>query len=345
MKAVILAGGEGRRLKAVTGELPKPMAPLLGKPLMERIIELLRSAGIRDICAALAYNPRAVTDYFGDGSGLGVRLRYSLETEPLGTAGAVKACADFTDGEDFLVISGDAACDFDLRALIDAHRSRSPAATIALYRSSEPLRYGLALTDGRGLVRRFIEKPDWQRVVTDRVNTGIYVLTPRAMELVPGDGPFDFGRELFPLMLERGMDILGATLSGYWCDIGTPRSYYGCCLDALNGALRLPDAPPEVSAGAPARPLAPLPGTADAELRLPCRDRAGLMGALSGELLPLGADFSDGLTLPGRHCGVRISPCPDEAALLIRASSGDVEFSRELAGAAMQLAREAEQRV
>lgn len=137
-----MAGGEGKRLKAVTGPLPKPMVPLLGKPLMERCVELLRENGIHDICATLRYNPGPIMDYFGDGEAFGVDITWRVETQPLGTAGGVKACMDVLGDADFLVISGDAACDFDLRRLIDEHERSGAAVTVALCECAEPLRYG-----------------------------------------------------------------------------------------------------------------------------------------------------------------------------------------------------------
>ena len=197
MKAVILAGGLGTRLRPVTGEHPKPMVPLLGKPVMEHIVELLRSAGCTCICAALHYRAGEIMAHFGDGRKFGVNMEYRIETENLGTAGSVKNCRDFYGDEDFLVISGDAACDYDLGVLMQSHREHGAAATIALCSEKTPLRYGLAVTDEEGYIRSFIEKPSWPRVVTDRVNTGIYVLSPKAMAYVP-DGVFDFGKDLFP---------------------------------------------------------------------------------------------------------------------------------------------------
>ena len=180
MKAVIMAGGEGTRLRAVTGGGAKPLVPLLGRPLMEHILLLLRAHGFTEVCASLGYRADSIRARFGDGSALGLSLCYRTEERPLGTAGGVKNCADFIGDDDVLVVSGDAACDFDLGALYRAHRERGAAATLALARCAEPLRYGLAVTDGDGWVRAFIEKPDWGRVVTDLVNTGIYLLSPRA---------------------------------------------------------------------------------------------------------------------------------------------------------------------
>ena len=239
MKAVILAGGEGTRLKAVTGDTPNPLVPLLGRSMMEHILRLLRRCGFTEVCAALRYHAADFEKAFSDGSQLGLRLCYRVEDEPLGTAGAVKNCEDFYGDEDFLLISGDAACDFDLAALAEEHRARGAAVTVALTRESVPLRFGLAVTDAAGDIRGFVEKPDWGRVVSDLVNTGIYVLSPRAMARVPRGVPFDFARDLFPLLLREGEKLAGVVCEGYWCDVGTPASYYRCCADALEGRLRL----------------------------------------------------------------------------------------------------------
>ena len=335
-----MAGGEGTRLKRVTGDLPKPMVPLLGKPLMERIIELLRSSGISEIRATLRYNPTPIEEYFGGGERFGVSLSYSLETEPLGTAGGVKNCADFYGGEDFLVISGDAACDFDLSRLIASHRQSGAAVTMALYECSDPLSYGLVVPDGQGDVRCFIEKPGWEKVVTNLVNTGIYVLSPRAMALVPEGLQFDFARGLFPLLMEKGERIHGEVMDGYWCDVGTPRAYFHCCLDALDGKLRLPDAAEETAGAAPsAEQRRPLPGDKLSCRRVPCRDRARLMRAVTAGMMELGADLSDGVVMRGDRCGIRISPVAGESELLVEAASYDSEFSRTLAVTAEDMAR------
>ena len=286
MKAIILAGGEGTRLKAVTGDTPKPMVPLLGRPLMEYTIRLLRQHGFTEICAAVRYRAEEIMARFGDGHELGVSLSYRAETEAWGTAGAVRRCRDFIGAENVLIISGDAACDFDLGSLYRQHRERQAAATLALCRVSEPLRFGLTVTDTEGWIRAFIEKPDWRHVVTDLVNTGIYVLSPRALDAIPADRPYDFAKDLFPALLREGQALFGAALKGYWRDIGTPLSYYQCCVDALEPAFRPAEAPAE---------------TAEAEegftLDCPCRNRAEVMGALSEGLMDLRPDYSDGLRL------------------------------------------------
>ena len=329
MKAVILAGGEGTRLKPVTGELPKPLVPLLGRPLMEHILLLLRRCGFTEICAAVRYRAEDIMAAFGDGSGLGVSLCYSREREQFGTAGAVKNCAAFYGGEDFLLISGDAACDFDLGALWRRHRESGAAVTIALRRDPSPLRFGLAVTDEAGQVRGFIEKPDWPGVVSDLVNTGIYVLSPHAMDYVPAGEPFDFAADLFPLLLRSGETIMGAELEGYWRDVGTPLSYYRCCADALEGKLRIDIPPaffPPEGQKKPRRTE-----RAAAVLDFPCRDRAAAMGALSSLMLEMGADYSDGIRFPLAAGGVHIFPRGERSAVAVAVDAPDAEFASSLA--------------
>ena len=336
MKAIVLAGGEGTRLKAVTGALPKPMVPLLGRPLLEHILRLLKKHGFTRVCAALKYRPEDIRSVLGDGSSLGLCLEYRVEEGELGTAGAVKNCADFIGDEDVLVISGDAACDLDLSALWRRHRERGPAASLALRRDAAPLRYGLAVTDAEGAIRAFVEKPRWPQVVTDLVNTGIYVLSPRALDAIPAGRRFDFGKDLFPLLIRRKELLLGVPLEGYWCDVGTPLSYYQCCADALTGKLNIepgegfrPAEEPEEEEGAPEGFL----------LELPCRDRAGLMGRLSQWMLELPADYSDGIRL--RQAGYALQICPEsrKSALRIAVQAADAEFARRLAFSARDLAK------
>lgn len=335
MKAIILAGGEGTRLKAVTGPLPKPMVPLLGRPMMEHILLLLKKHGFTRVCAALKYRPEAIRGVLGDGSRWGVHLEYRVEDQDLGTAGAVKHCADFIGDEDVLVISGDAACDFDLGALCRRHRESGAAATLALYRCDCPLSYGLAVTDGEDGIRAFVEKPCWGRVVTDLVNTGIYVLSPRALACVPTNRRFDFAKDLFPLMLEKGEKLTGVPMEGYWCDVGSPLSYYRCCVDALEGRLQLQRG----------EAFAPAPGTETEEpeeeavvrLEIPCRSRAALMGALSAWMLELSPDYGDGIRLRSPRYEVHIAPLADRSALRLAVNAQDAEFARRLAFSAREL--------
>ena len=334
MKAIVLAGGDGTRLKAVTGERPKPLVPLLGRPLMEYTLLWLRRCGVTEVCAAVRYRAQDIRNCFGDGSRLGVALSYKVETEAWGTAGAVRRCRDFIGDEDVLIVSGDALCDYDLRLLWRRHRERGAAATLALARESEPLRYGLAVTEESGRIRAFLEKPDWRHVVTDLVNTGIYVLSPRAVEAIPADRPCDFARDLFPALLEAGEPLLGLPMDGYWCDVGTPLSYYQSCVDALRGEIALPCAPAFRPAPEPETPLEAEEGFV---LDCPCRSRAAVMGTLSEQLLPLGPDLSDGLRLGGENFHLHIAPLPTAAALRVCVRSPDAEFARSLAFSARDL--------
>ncbi len=293
MKAVILAGGEGTRLRPLSLGLPKPMSPLFDKPVMEHIISLLRRSGITEIAVTLHYMPRAVTDHFGDGAVQGVHLRYFTETEPLGTAGGVKNCMPFLGDEDFLVISGDAVCDLDLKQAMDFHATRRPAATLVLHRHPTPLEYGLVLTDPEGRVERFVEKPAWGQVVTNQVNTGIYLLTRRAMDLVPEGKPFDFARDLFPALMERGEALYGCVSEGYWCDMGDCRAYLDCVADALSGKVKLDLGAARVAPGIWS--ASPLP--ADVELVPPCYLGANVTvgpGSLIGPHVALGAGSTVG---------------------------------------------------
>lgn len=323
MKAVILAGGQGTRLRPVThGAIPKPMAELLGRPVLEHIVRHLAQCGFTEICCTLACLPEQIRRYFGDGSRFGVRMEYRREERPLGTAGAVKNCRDFTGREDFLVISADAACDLDLRRLWNTHRGSDAAVTMALHPHDAPLPYGLVVTDSRGYVRRFIEKPSWEQVVTDLVNTGIYVIRPDVMTFVPEDTPFDFARDLFPRLLSAGLPLLGVPLEGYWRDIGDPGSYYRANLDAWEGTLRLPAAPLEETA--PDSGAAPAAGKSYA-CRVYCQTprRAALMRMLTAGLMEAGADLTDGLTMERVPGGVHIAPCGDRPAVFIESDDPD----------------------
>ena len=338
MKAVILAGGLGTRLRAVTGEHPKPLAPLLGRPVMEHIVELLRDQGFSEICAALHYRAGEIMAHFGDGRRFGVHMEYRIETANLGTAGSVKNCRDFFGDEDFLIISGDAACDFRLDRLMELHRKKHAAVTIALSRESEPLRYGLAVTDGDGRIRSFIEKPDWPRVVTDLVNTGIYVLSPQVLARVP-EGGGDFGRDLFPLLLKENAPLYGQVMEGYWRDIGTPLDYYRCCADALEGKLKL--TPGERFRQAVQEPVSDSEEDGCVTL-CTCQNRARLMGTLSELMLELGADYDDGIRLKGPHYELHISPSAVSSAVRVAVKSDDAEYARALCLAAGDVAKKLE---
>lgn len=239
MKAVILAGGAGTRLQPLTTDLPKPMVSLFGKPVLEHILLLLRKNGVEEAAITLHYLPEAVTGYFGDGSHWGMKLEYFYEEQPLGTAGGVKACKAFLGDEDFIVISGDCICDFDLEEALRLHRERRAEATLLLHRVAEPLEYGLVRTNEEGRVTAFVEKPGWGQVFTDQVNTGVYLLSPSVLELVPEGRSFDFSKNLFPELLRQKRPLYGQVPRGYWRDMGECSTYLQTIVDALDGKVVL----------------------------------------------------------------------------------------------------------
>jgi len=238
MKAVVMAGGEGTRLRPLTSNQAKPMVPIVGKPCMEHILELLRTHGFDDVIVTVAFLPQTIRGYFGDGDALGIEISYSVEEEPLGTAGSVRLAADQLD-EVFLVISGDALCDVDLGRMVECHLEKNAAVTIGLKSVENPLEFGIVVTDEDGRIERFLEKPSWGQVFSDTINTGIYVLNPEVLRHVPADRPYDFSKELFPLLLEMGRPLYGCVLDGYWQDIGNLDQYRQANYDALDGNVEL----------------------------------------------------------------------------------------------------------
>jgi mannose-1-phosphate guanylyltransferase/phosphomannomutase len=214
------------------------MVPIVGKPCIEHIIELLRTHGFEDIVVTLAFMPQAIRSYLGDGESLGLNVEYSIEELPLGTAGSVRLASAKLD-ETFLVISGDALCDLDLSSLVARHEETGAAVTIGLKSVDNPLEFGIVVTDEDGRVERFLEKPSWGQVFSDTINTGIYVLDPEVLTHVPADEPYDFAKELFPLLLEMGRPIYGHVLDGYWQDIGNLDQYRQANFDALDENVRL----------------------------------------------------------------------------------------------------------
>lgn len=238
MKAVLMAGGDGARLRPLTIGRPKPMVPLVNKPVMAHILDLLRSHGITEIVVTLRYLASILQGFFEDGSNYGVKLTYVVEDSPLGTAGSVKHAARWLD-DTFLVISGDALTDFDLTAVVNAHRQRGAKATITLTHVPNPLEYGVTIINETSQVVRFLEKPSWGEVISDTVNTGIYVLEPEILDLIPDNGPYDFSKELFPAMLQHNMPIHGYVAEGYWCDIGNIEEYRRANADLLYGRVKL----------------------------------------------------------------------------------------------------------
>ncbi len=237
MKAVIMAGGEGTRLRPLTLSTPKPMLPIANIPMMEHIITLLREHGFDDIVVTVAFLAQNIRTYFGDGSEFGVRIRYATEDTPLGTAGSVGNARAELD-ERFLVISGDVLTDIDLGAIVEEHDQRGALATIALKSVENPVEFGIVITDSDGKIERFLEKPTWGEVFSDTINTGIYVLEPEVFNYI-GEGQVDFSSDVFPKLLEEGKPLYGSIVEGYWEDVGTLEAYVRSHSDALDGRVRL----------------------------------------------------------------------------------------------------------
>jgi len=239
MKAVVLAGGSGSRLRPLTVERPKPMVPVVNKPVMSHLRDLLLHHGFCELVVTLHYMASMIQEYFGDGSDFQMKIDYSIENVPLGTAGSVKNAAQFLDGETFLVVSGDAVTDFDLNAVVEYHRSKNALVTQVLYRVPNPLEYGIVIIDEDGRIQQFLEKPSWGEVISDTINTGIYVLEPEVLDFIPHNQPFDFSRDLFPMLLEQGAPLYGYVAEGYWTDVGSVQEYRQANFDILEHRVRL----------------------------------------------------------------------------------------------------------
>jgi len=224
MKAVILVGGEGTRLRPLTCNTPKAMVPVLNRPFLEHVIGYLKGHGIVDIILAAKPQFGRSQDYFGDGAEFGVRLTYSVEDFPRGTAGAVKKAEKFLDGP-FVVFNGDVFTRLDLTAMLSFHRQKKPMVTIALTPVEDPTIYGVVETDKESRVRRFTEKPGRDKVTTNMINAGLYIVEPDILGHIAADTLFSFEHDVFPPLLEKGQAIYGFPTEAYWIDIGTPEKY------------------------------------------------------------------------------------------------------------------------
>ena len=247
MRAVLMAGGSGTRLRPLTCDLPKPMVPILNRPIAEHIINLLKRHQITEVIATLHYLPDVLRDYFQDGSDFGIQMTYAVEEDqPLGTAGCVKNIAELLD-ETFLVISGDSITDFDLTAAIAFHKQNKSKATLILTRVPNPIEFGVVITDTEGRINRFLEKPSSSEIFSDTVNTGTYILEPEVLEYLPANTECDFSKDLFPLLLAKDEPMYGYIAQGYWCDVGHLDAYREAQYDALDRKVQLDCAYKEVS--------------------------------------------------------------------------------------------------
>ncbi|MGH2499695.1 MAG: sugar phosphate nucleotidyltransferase, partial [Candidatus Limnocylindria bacterium] len=236
MQAVVMAGGEGSRLRPLTINRPKPMVPIVNKACLSHIFDLLARHGIGDAYVTLQYLAQIIQDAYGDGAGVGLRLRYSIEETPLGTGGSVRQIGDGLE-DTFLVISGDALTDIDLSQVVAFHREKGAAVTLTLRGVPDPLEYGVVITAADGRITKFLEKPSWGEVFSDTINTGIYVIERRVLERFPVGERFDFSKDLFPRLLAEGEPLYGHVAEGYWTDVGSIAEYARANADLLQGRL------------------------------------------------------------------------------------------------------------
>lgn len=223
MKAVVMAGGEGTRLRPLTLDVPKPFIRVAGKPAMEYALDALVKAGIRDIVVTTFYKPERLIQHLGGGAKLGARIFYSVEDEAMGTAGGVAKCLPMLGDDTVVVLSGDVIADVDVRALVDAHKKSGAVATMALTEVEDVSEFGIVGLDATGRIVRFKEKPKTkEEAFSNLINTGIYVLEPEALREVPQGQAFDFSKQLFPKLLESGKRLQGVPIQGFWMDVGRP---------------------------------------------------------------------------------------------------------------------------
>src|SRR5687768_14247032 len=238
MKAVVMAGGEGTRLRPMTSSMPKPLLPVANRPIMEHVLRLLKRHGLNETVVTVQFLASLVKNYFGDGEELGMDLTYAHEEKPLGTAGSVKNAEEALRSDSFLVISGDALTDFDLTDLIRFHRERGALVTVCLTRVHNPLEFGIIIVDDDGRIQRFLEKPTWGQVFSDTVNTGIYVMEPEVLDRVAPGEVVDWSGDVFPQLLSEGAPLFGYVADGYWEDVGTHESYLRAQADVLSGKVQ-----------------------------------------------------------------------------------------------------------
>ena len=238
MKAVVMAGGFGTRIQPLTHSLPKPMLPIVNRPMMEHIIVKLRDElDIREFVILLYFKPETIQNYFKDGSDWGIKIDYVLPDDDYGTAGAVKCAQSYLEDENFVIVSGDLVTDFDFRKITAAHAAKASRLTIALTPVEDPLQFGVVITDEEDRIEKFLEKPGWGEVFSDTINTGIYIIEPEILDYIPAETNFDFAKDLFPLLMDEGVTLYGPKITGYWRDVGNPHSYRDVYTDILSGAV------------------------------------------------------------------------------------------------------------
>ena len=234
MKALILVGGQGTRLLPLTCKTPKAMVPILNRPFLEHLLAYLKRHGINEVILALGYLPDPIQRGLADGDRHGIKLIYSVETTPLGTAGAVKYAEKYLNDEPFFVFNGDVITEIDLTEMLAKHRQIKPEVSIALTPVDNPSAYGVVETDEKGMIKRFIEKPPRGTEPSNMINAGIYILEPEVLDMIPENKFFMFETDVFPPLLKQDRKILGYSSNAYWIDIGTPGKYLKVQYDLLN---------------------------------------------------------------------------------------------------------------
>jgi len=238
MKAMVMSAGIGTRLRPLSYSIPKPMFPIVNKPVLEHVLELLRKHNIREVVINLYAHRGMIRNYFRDGSRLGIKINYSEEKELMGTAGGVKKVERYFD-DTFLVMSGDGLTNINLTDVISFHKKKKAFATMVLKRVDTHFEYGVTVTDATGRIKQFVEKPSWSSVFSNTVNTGIYVFQPEIFHYIPDSKFCDFARDVWPELLKRGERIFGYETEGYWCDIGNLLEYRRGQNDVLEGRIKL----------------------------------------------------------------------------------------------------------
>jgi NDP-sugar pyrophosphorylase family protein len=257
LQAIVLVGGEGTRLRPLTLETPKPMVPVMNMPFLERTLRRLKETGIEDVILPAGYLPEAITSYFGDGSSLGLRLRYVIEETPLGTAGALKNVAQYIDGP-FFVLNGDVLTSLDLRAMLAYHKRHGGIGTLHLIRVEDPSAFGCVVHDASGRVEKFVEKPPRDQAPTDEINAGTYLLEREVLDAIPAGRPVSIERETFPALIAAGRPLYAYTTDDYWIDLGSPQAYLNAHRHIFDGMMPLGPGPAIDGPGRDAVPHAAL---------------------------------------------------------------------------------------
>ncbi|MEA1919369.1 MAG: sugar phosphate nucleotidyltransferase [Campylobacterota bacterium] len=237
MKAVVMAGGFGNRIQPLTNSRPKPMLPIVNRPMMEHTMMTLKDLGITEFIVLLYFKPEIIQDHFKDGSDFGIKVSYVIPDDDYGTAGAVKLAQDLIGDENFIIISGDLVTDFDFQKIFDFHASKKAQLSIGLTSVDNPLQFGVVIANEDEVIEKFLEKPSWGEVFSDTINTGIYIIEPEILDYIPEAKNFDFAKDLFPLLMQKEIPLMGHSLEGYWRDVGNPQSYREVFEDILGERL------------------------------------------------------------------------------------------------------------